>query len=86
VSILHGTSRRLDQSTGDRSITLAVLLEDRELLAIVERLASDRSAVVALLADRQLNWTSAVLGIQQWARDRLAGIPLEGNFVRRPPK
>lgn len=65
--------------------TLAVVLGAPELVAVVERLASDRSAVVALLADNHRS-ESTVLYVQRWARDRLAGVPLEGGFVRRRPK
>lgn len=71
-------------STICSAATLAVVLGDPELVALVEQLASDRSAVVALLTDDYSD--VAVSYVQEWARDRLAGVPLEGNFVRRPPK
>jgi len=68
--------------------TLAVVLGDPELLASAERLARDSSAVVALLADYLKDdgpgeVAGAVSHVQEWLRDRLAGVPLPAGYVRR---
>lgn len=84
--VVHMRITEPDQGMGTicRAATLAVVLGDADLVALVEQLAGDRSAVVALLSDHYSDGLDlAVSYVQNWAQDRLAGVPLEGNFVRR---